>query len=69
MIKLIPLCLIALCGCSTTNITKLAQAMSKDNAHVHIEVRSVYGVITFDREMPVNSGTNVTKTETTILRQ
>jgi len=64
---LLPLCLIS--ACSTTNITKLAQAMSKDNAHIHIEVKSIYGTVTFDREMPVGCATNVTKTETTILRQ
>ena len=64
---LLPLCLIP--ACSTTNITKLAQAMSKDNAHIHIEVKSIYGTVTFDREMPANCGTNVTETKTTVLRQ
>ncbi len=63
------LILILLTSCSTTNITKLAGAMAKDNAHIHIEVHSPWGTMTLDREMPANCGTNVTKTETTILRQ
>lgn len=64
------LLLLLLCsGCSTTNVTKFAQAMSKDTAHIHLEIYSPYGKVIFDREMPASCGTNVTKTETTVLRQ
>ncbi len=62
MRKLILLLCLPLVGCSTTNITKLAQAMSKDNAHVHIEVKSIYGTVTFDREMPQGPMTNIQTT-------
>jgi len=66
MKKLLPL-LLCLCGCSTTNITKLVEAAAKDPAHVHIEVRSVYGVITYDRSFPEPVGTNVETTVKTVI--
>lgn len=68
MKKLLPILLLSLTGCSTTNITKLTQALAKDNAHVHIEIKSIYGTVTFDREMPNPYGTNVVTTSTAILR-
>jgi hypothetical protein len=52
MKQLLPLCLMALCGCSTTNITKLAQAMAKDNATIFFSVSSVYGTVKFIRTNP-----------------
>lgn len=68
MKKLLPILLLSLCGCATTNITEMTKALSKDNAHVHIEVRSPWGTVTFDREMPNPYGTNVVTTSTAILR-
>jgi hypothetical protein len=38
-----------LTGCSTTNISKLVQALSKDPATVAISVQSVYGTMYFMR--------------------
>jgi uncharacterized lipoprotein len=65
MKKTIPLLLgiVLLSGCSTTNITKLVQAAAKDPAKVHIEVRSPWGTITYDRDNSLAAGghrTNVT---------
>lgn len=37
------------CGCSSTNITKLVGALSKDPATVAISVQSVYGTMYFMR--------------------
>ena len=53
--SLIALAAIALCGCSTTNITKLVEAASKDPAAVQIRVTSIYGTVTYQR---ANPGTN-----------
>ena len=44
-----------LAGCSTTNITKLALALSKDQAAVRVRVMTPYGSIEYDR---ANPGTN-----------
>jgi len=38
-----------LCGCSSTNITKLTTALAKDPAIVVIKVSSVYGTVSFTR--------------------
>ena len=62
MKKLLPLCLVALCGCSTTNITKLVEAAAKDNAKVRIEVKTIYGTLVYEREMPQPTGTNFQST-------
>lgn len=37
--------LLVLTGCSTTNISKLTQALSKDPAIVSVKVSSVYGTV------------------------
>ena len=36
-------------GCSSTNITKLVQALAKDPATVAVSVQSVYGTVYFMR--------------------
>ncbi len=48
--------LISMCGCSSTNITKLVQAAAKDPAKVHIEVRSPWGTVTYDRDNSLIAG-------------
>ena len=53
-------------GCSTTNITKLAQQFKDDKAHVHVEIRSIYVTVIFDREMPAAPGTNIETTVKTV---
>jgi uncharacterized lipoprotein YajG len=40
---------ILLTGCSSTNITKLVGALSKDPACVAVQITSVYGTVTFVR--------------------
>jgi hypothetical protein len=47
--------LTGLCGCSSTNITKLTQALAKDPAIVVVKIGSVYGTLSFVR---VGSQTN-----------
>lgn len=47
--KSLLLCLCLTAGCSTTNITKLVGALSKDPACVAVQVTSVYGTVTFVR--------------------
>lgn len=71
MKKLFPLLLVlSLCGgCAPTNISKLVHELGNDRAHVHIEVRSVYGVVTYDREMPSGPGTNIETTVRTTVKQ
>ena len=41
--------IIATSGCSSTNITKLATALAKDQAVVSMNVSSVYGTVKFVR--------------------
>lgn len=52
--KLTALSLLFLTGCSTTNITKLVQALGKDPATVAVQVTSVYGTVTFVRVNDTN---------------
>ena len=68
MRRFLALLLCGLCGCSTTNLTKVLEAAGKDHAHWHIEVKSIYGSVTIDREMPQGAGTNVTTTSTAVIR-
>jgi uncharacterized lipoprotein YmbA len=50
MKRLLPiLALTALCGCSSTNITKLVNALSKDPATSVIKVTTVYGTVSYTR--------------------
>ncbi len=53
---LVPTLALLLCGCSSTNITKLVQAAAKDPAKVHIEVRSPWGTVTYDRDNSLIAG-------------
>ena len=56
MKKIISVCaLLALCGCSSTNISKLASQLKDDPATVHLTVKSIYGTLEFTR---INAGTN-----------
>ncbi len=43
------LMLLSLCGCSTTNITKLAKELSKDPAIISAKVSSIYGTASLVR--------------------
>jgi len=43
------LSLIALTGCSSTNITKLVQALAKDPATSVIKISTVYGTVNYTR--------------------
>jgi hypothetical protein len=47
--KLTALFCLLLTGCSTTNVTKLVGALSKDPATVAVQITSVYGTVTFVR--------------------
>jgi hypothetical protein len=47
--KLTALFCLLLTGCSTTNVTKLVGALSKDPACVAVQITSVYGTVTFVR--------------------
>lgn len=49
--------LLCLTGCSTTNITKLTQALANDGAVVTVSVSSVYGTIKVTRVGPQTNGT------------
>lgn len=40
---------IALCGCSATNITKFAQAIAKDRATWRVNISTIYGSGTYTR--------------------
>lgn len=42
----------SLTGCTSTNITKLVGALSKDPATVSVSVQSVYGTMKFVRTNP-----------------
>jgi hypothetical protein len=53
------LLLITCAGCSTTNITKLTQALAKDPAIVVVSVNSVYGTIKFTRVGSITNGMSV----------
>lgn len=52
--KFVPLCLLFLTGCTTTNITKLVRELAKDPAAVAIQITSVYGTVTFVRVADTN---------------
>lgn len=55
MKRLLVLLPILLCGCSTTNITKLTNALAKDPAIVVVKVTSIYGSVSLTR---IGSHTN-----------
>ncbi len=47
--SIIALAAIALCGCSSTNITKLVGALAKDPATSVIKITTIYGNISYTR--------------------
>lgn len=51
--------LLTLCGCSTTNITKLTQALAKDPAIVVVKVGTVYGTMNFTRVGSLTNGMTI----------
>lgn len=57
LLLLLPL--VALAGCSSTNITKLAVALAKDESTTMLTVTSVYGTVKYIR---VGRATNESKT-------
>ena len=50
-LTLVILAAVSLCGCSTTNISKLVQALGKDTNAVQIVVSSPWGTVTVNRNM------------------
>lgn len=55
MKRLFAIALTGLCGCSTTNITKLTESLAKDPAIVVVKIGSVYGTVSLIR---IGSQTN-----------
>jgi hypothetical protein len=52
---------LCLTGCSTTNITKLTQALAADGAVVTVKVSSIYGTLSVTRVGPqTNCAASVT---------
>ena len=62
------LLLLACAGCSTTNITKLTQALAKDPAIVVIKVGTVYGTINFTRVGSLTNGMTISPDGTVSVR-
>jgi hypothetical protein len=58
--------LLGLSGCSTTNISKLAQSLAKDDATVVVKVGSVYGTGFFVRTNPRTNQTVVVSPDGTV---
>ena len=52
MIGMAILALVACVGCSTTNITKLTEALAKDPANVEVTVQTPYGSVHVVRTNP-----------------
>jgi hypothetical protein len=51
--------LFILTGCMS--ITKLEKELAKDPAAVHLEVRSIYGIVILDRNFPSDTNSVVTR--------
>lgn len=51
--------LLALTGCSSTNITKLTQALARDPAIVSARITSIYGVVQFTRVGSTNGSVTI----------
>ncbi len=64
--KYLLLVLIGLSGCSTTNISKLVEAASKDSATVVLKVGSVYGTVSYTRTNPKTNQTAVISPDGTV---
>ena len=52
--------LVALSGCSSTNIAELTKALANDPAIVKVKIGSVYGTVDFTRIGCVTNGVSVT---------
>jgi hypothetical protein len=57
-----------LSGCSTTNITKLTEALAKDPAIVVVKVSSVYGTVNFTRVGSLTNGMTISPDGTVSVR-
>jgi hypothetical protein len=57
-----------LAGCSTTNITKLTEALAKDPAIVVIKVGTVYGTVNFTRVGTLTNGMTISPDGTVSVR-
>jgi uncharacterized lipoprotein YajG len=49
-------------GCSSTNITQMVTALSKDPAAVHVSIMTPYGSIVYDRANPGTNAISVSAT-------
>jgi len=49
ILLLASLSLLALCGCSSTNIAELTKALASDPATVRFHVTSIYGTVDYTR--------------------
>lgn len=59
MKKLLLVLPILIGGCSTTNITKLTEALAKDPAIVVLNIGTVYGTVKFTRVGCITNGLTV----------
>jgi hypothetical protein len=59
MKKLLILALIPLAFSGCMSITGLEKELAKDPAAVHLEVRSIYGVVILDRNFPVDATNSI----------
>lgn len=59
MKRLASLILIACAGCTSTNVTKLTQALAKDPAIVVVKVGTVYGTVNFTRVGTLTNGMTI----------
>jgi hypothetical protein len=55
-------------GCSTTNITKLTQALAKDPAIIVVNVGTVYGTVKLTRVGCVTNGMSVSPDGTVTIK-
>ena len=68
MKRIASLLLIGLAGCSTTNITKLTEALAKDPAIVVLKVGTVYGTVNFTRVGSLTNGLTISPDGTVSVR-
>jgi hypothetical protein len=68
MKRIASLLLISLAGCSTTNITKLTEALAKDPAIVVLKVGTVYGTVNFTRVGSLTNGMTISPDGTVSVR-
>lgn len=56
-------------GCTSTNITKLTQALAKDPAIVVVKVGTVYGTVNFTRVGTTANGMTISPDGTVAIKQ